>query len=67
MSRADAYRRISDKDFKKSIQNVFHSCSERLKDESLLAYNNIDLVMRAQRNLVKVTVELTPLLSIKGE
>lgn len=67
MSRADAFRRISDKDFEKSVQDVVHSCSERLKDESPLAYKNIESVMRGQRDLVKVSVELIPLLSIKGE
>ena len=46
--------------------DVAHDNDLRLKDESPLAYRSIQVVMRAQRDLVRVRSKLTPLLSIKG-
>jgi tRNA-splicing ligase RtcB len=66
MSRSDAFRAISDKDFRRSIEGVVHRHDTRIKDEAPAAYKDIRHVMRSQRDLVKVLHELRPLLSVKG-
>jgi tRNA-splicing ligase RtcB len=66
MSRGEAFRRISDKDFSKSMEDVVHEHDPRIKDEAPAAYKDIHRVMRAQKDLVKVLHKLQPLLSIKG-
>lgn len=66
MSRAEAFRAISEKDFKRSMQQIVYEHDDRLKDESPLAYKDIQRVMRGQRDLVKILYELQPLMSIKG-
>lgn len=66
MSRAEAFRHISDRDFRKSMTSVVYRHDDRLKDESPLAYKNVRQVMRGQRDLVKILYELRPLMSIKG-
>jgi tRNA-splicing ligase RtcB (3'-phosphate/5'-hydroxy nucleic acid ligase) len=66
MSRQWAARDISDRAFEQSMRDVLHDNDLRLKDESPLAYKNIQVIMRAQRDLVRVRNELTPLLSMKG-
>jgi tRNA-splicing ligase RtcB len=40
--------------------------SERLRDEAPAAYKDIKAVLRAQRDLVKVTRVLRPVLNYKG-
>jgi len=40
--------------------------AERLRDEAPAAYKDIDAVLRAQRELVKVTRVLRPVLNYKG-
>ena len=66
MSRAEAFRAISEKDFKRSMQRIVYEHDDRLKDESPLAYKDVQRVMRGQRDLVKILYELRPLMSIKG-
>jgi tRNA-splicing ligase RtcB len=66
MSRAEAFRVISDKDFNQSMEDVVHAHDPGMKDEAPAAYKDIHRVMRAQKGLVKVLHELTPLLSVKG-
>jgi tRNA-splicing ligase RtcB (3'-phosphate/5'-hydroxy nucleic acid ligase) len=66
MSRGDAFRSISDRDFISSMDGVVHDHDPRIKDEAPPAYKDIRRVMRAQKDLVKVVHELTPLLSVKG-
>jgi tRNA-splicing ligase RtcB len=66
MSRGDAFRTISDKDFASSMEGVVHEHDARLKDEAPSAYKDIRRVMRAQKDLVRVRHELLPLLSVKG-
>ena len=67
MSRAEAFRTISDKEFNQSMQDVIHAHGPGMKDEAPAAYKDIHRVMRAQKELVKVLHELTPLLSVKGQ
>jgi len=66
MSRGEAFRRISDKDFTNSMEGVVHEHDPRIKDEAPTAYKDIRHVMRAQKDLVRVVHELRPLLSVKG-
>ena len=66
MSRGDAFRTISDREFFSSMEGVVHEHDPRIKDEAPPAYKDIRRVMRAQKDLVKVLHELTPLLSVKG-
>ena len=40
--------------------------SDKLRDEAPAAYNDIKAVLRAQRDLVKVTRVLRPVLNYKG-
>jgi tRNA-splicing ligase RtcB (3'-phosphate/5'-hydroxy nucleic acid ligase) len=66
MSRGDAFRTISDREFFSSMESVVHDHDPRIKDEAPPAYKDIRRVMRAQKDLVKVLHELQPLLSVKG-
>jgi len=66
MSRADAFREISDHEFLRSMAGVVHEHDVRLKDEAPAAYKDIRHVMRSQKDLVKVVHHLRPLLSLKG-
>lgn len=66
MSRTDALRSVSEKDFKSSMEGVLYDYDNRLKDESPLAYKNSAQVLRSQKDLVRIRHELRPLLSIKG-
>ena len=66
MSRAEAFRAISEKEFRRSMQQIVYEHDDRLKDESPLAYKDIQRVMRGQRDLVKILYELRPRLSVKG-
>ena len=66
MSRGEAFRTITDKDFSNSMVGVVHDLDPRIKDEAPAAYKDIRRVMRAQKDLVRVVHELQPLLSVKG-
>jgi tRNA-splicing ligase RtcB (3'-phosphate/5'-hydroxy nucleic acid ligase) len=66
MSRGDAFRTISDKDFAASMEGVVHQHDVRIKDEAPAAYKDVRRVMRAQKDLVRILHELQPLLSVKG-
>jgi tRNA-splicing ligase RtcB (3'-phosphate/5'-hydroxy nucleic acid ligase) len=66
MSRGDAFRAISDKDFADSMEGVVHQHDVRIKDEAPAAYKDIRRVMRSQKDLVRILHELQPLLSVKG-
>jgi tRNA-splicing ligase RtcB len=66
MSRGDAFRTISDKDFANSMEGVVHQHDVRIKDEAPAAYKDVRRVMRSQKDLVRILYELQPLLSAKG-
>jgi tRNA-splicing ligase RtcB len=66
MSRREAFHKISDRDFRNSMEGVLYERDERIKDEAPEAYKNIQRVMRGQKDLVKIVCELKPLVSIKG-
>ena len=68
LSRDQARRRISPRDLHRQMANVWfdHRRAPRLCDEAPTAYKDIHAVMRAQRDLTKVTRTLHPVLSYKG-
>ena len=45
MSRTDAFRSVSEKDFKSYMEGVLYDYDDRLKDESPLAYKNSTQVL----------------------
>jgi tRNA-splicing ligase RtcB len=66
MSRGDAHRTISDKQFKDSMKSITYKHDKRLKDESPAAYKDIHHVMKSQKDLIKIQYELKPVISLKG-
>ncbi|MEM9067572.1 MAG: RtcB family protein [Myxococcota bacterium] len=68
MSRTEAKRRISRRDFRRQTRGVWlgEGAEEGLRAEAPGAYKDIGRVMRAQRELVRIVRRLTPLLCFKG-
>ena len=66
MSRGEAFRRISDRDLEQSMDGILWDGKAQVKDEAPAAYKDSHLVMRGQKDLVKIRYELKPVLSIKG-
>ena len=66
MSRGEAFRTITDKAFRDSMADVIYQHDDRIKDEAPMAYKEIQRVMRGQKDLVKILLELTAIVSIKG-
>ncbi len=66
MSRGEAIRNISTKDFNNSMSGVVYDESKKLKDEAPQAYKDIRQVLRSQKDIVKIHYELNPLISLKG-
>ncbi len=68
MSRTDARKQISVRRLRADMGRVWFAEDEasRLVEESPSAYRDLRVVMEAQRDLVRVTRRLTPLVSFKG-
>lgn len=68
MSRRDAKEQVRSRDVSESMQGVvFHDDRlQRLRDESPTVYRDLRVVLEAQRDLVRVTRTLRPLLSFKA-
>jgi tRNA-splicing ligase RtcB len=66
MSRTEATRTVSRKDYDRSLEEVVCAHSDLLLDEAPEAYKDIRMVMRGQSDLVKTIFEVIPLLSVKG-
>jgi tRNA-splicing ligase RtcB len=68
MSRARAVSKISARDFRQQMEGVWYDyrLTGQLRDEAPTAYKDIRVVLKAQRELVKVVRTLRPLLSYKG-
>ncbi len=66
--RGMAARSISTRRFDHDTRNVWmdRRKADRLRDEAPSAYKDIRAVMRAQRDLVRITRELRPILNYKG-
>ena len=68
MSRDQARRAISARDLHRQLRGVWfdHRLANRLRDEAPAAYKDIHTVLRAQRDLTRITRTLHPILSYKG-
>ena len=68
LSRTAARAKVTEREFRRQMQGVWYDfrLSEKLRDEAPAAYKDIKAVLRAQRDLVKVTRVLRPLLNYKG-
>jgi tRNA-splicing ligase RtcB len=66
ISRKEAKRKYSMKDFEKSMEGIKGNISEKVLDEIPMAYKNIFKVMNAQKKSVKVLKHLKPIINWKG-
>jgi tRNA-splicing ligase RtcB len=68
LSRTEAARAIKHRDFARQMQGIWydHRRERALREEAPSAYKDITRVMRAQRELTRITRELRPLLCYKG-
>ena len=68
LSRTDARRTLSARDVARELRAVFydHRRAASLREEAPSAYKDVDDVLRAQHELVRVVRRLRPLLSFKG-
>jgi tRNA-splicing ligase RtcB len=68
LSRTAARAKVTPSELRRQMQGVWfdYRLSAMLRDEAPSAYKDIRAVLRAQRDLVRVTRELRPVLSYKG-
>ncbi len=68
LSRTDARRRLSAKDVVRELRGVWfdHRLAAGLREEAPSAYKDIDAVLRAEHDLVRITRRLRPVLCFKG-
>lgn len=68
LSRTDARRRLSAKDVTRELRGVWfdHRLAAGLREEAPSAYKDIDAVLRAEHELVRIVRRVRPLLCFKG-
>jgi tRNA-splicing ligase RtcB len=68
LSRTDARRALSARDVARELRGVWydHRLAAGLREEAPSAYKDVDSVLRAQPDLVRVVRRLRPVLSFKG-
>jgi len=68
LSRTEARRAISARDVARQLRGVWFDrrLIEGLREEAPSAYKDLDAVLRAQRELVRIVRRMRPLLSFKG-
>jgi tRNA-splicing ligase RtcB len=68
LSRSAARAKVTERELRRQMDGVWYDyrLSDRLRDEAPAAYKDIKAVLRAQRDLVKVTRVLRPVLNYKG-
>jgi tRNA-splicing ligase RtcB (3'-phosphate/5'-hydroxy nucleic acid ligase) len=68
LSRTTARAKVTERELRRQMEGVWYDyrLSDRLRDEAPAAYKDIKTVLRAQRDLVRVTRVLRPVLSYKG-
>ncbi len=68
LSRGAAKAKIKRKDFARQLKDIWidPNTAAKLTDESPMAYKDIDAVMRAQKDLVRIVKKLRPVLCYKG-
>ena len=68
LSRTAARAQVTERQFRDQMEGVWYDyrISAKLRDEAPAAYKDIRAVLRAQRDMVKVTRVLRPILNYKG-
>jgi len=66
LSRTNAKKNISMKEFKESMKGIVGTIDEGTLDEAPMAYKNISKVMNAQLDSVEVIKHLKPIINMKG-
>jgi len=68
LSRGAARAQVTERELRRQMNGIWYDyrLSDRLRDEAPAAYKDIKSVLRAQRDLVKVTRVLRPVLNYKG-
>ena len=68
LSRTAARAKVTARELHRQMEGIWYDyrLSDRLRDEAPAAYKDIKAVLRAQRDLVKVTRVLRPVLNYKG-
>jgi len=68
LSRTAARGKVTERELRRQMEGVWYDSrlAERLRDEAPSAYKDIRAVLRAQRELVKVTRTVRPVLNYKG-
>jgi tRNA-splicing ligase RtcB len=68
LSRTDARRQLSARDVSRELRGVWfdHRLAEGLREEAPSAYKDIEAVLRAEHDLVRITRRLRPVLCFKG-
>lgn len=68
LSRTVARGTVTEREFRRQMEGVWYDyrLANRLRDEAPAAYKDIRAVLRAQKELVKVTRTLRPVLNYKG-
>lgn len=68
LSRTEARSKISVRELQRQMEGVWFDCrmTGKLRDEAPSAYKDVRAVLRAQKDLVRVTRTLRPLLNYKG-
>jgi tRNA-splicing ligase RtcB len=68
LSRTQARGKVTERDLRRQMEGVWYDSrlSGKLRDEAPSAYKDVRAVLRAQKELVKVTRTLRPLLNYKG-
>jgi tRNA-splicing ligase RtcB (3'-phosphate/5'-hydroxy nucleic acid ligase) len=68
LSRTVARKKVTERELRRQMEGIWYDfrLANRLRDEAPAAYKDIRAVLRAQRDLVKVTRVLRPVLNYKG-
>lgn len=68
LSRTAARSKVTERQLRREMTGVWYDVriAEKLRDEAPSAYKDIRAVLRAQKELVKVTRSLRPVLNYKG-
>lgn len=68
LSRTAARSKVSEREFRRQMEGIWYDyrLADKLRDEAPSAYKDIRAVLRAQKELVKVTRILKPVLNYKG-
>jgi tRNA-splicing ligase RtcB len=68
LSRTEARRRLSAKDVTRELRGVWfdHRLAAGLREEAPSVYKDVDAVLRAEHELVRIVRRLRPVLSFKG-